>query len=62
MRKISEYHEHAAECRKLAKVAANSDHASTLEKMAVTWETLAKEREKHLARQDRIANLEDDRS
>ena len=58
MRKISEYHEHAAECRKLSKGAGNPDQAAMLENMAKTWETLAVEREEYLARQERIANLE----
>jgi hypothetical protein len=58
LRKISEYHEHAAECRKLAKLAVAPDHAAMLENMAQTWEGLAKEREQHLARQTRIAAIE----
>ena len=59
MRKISEFHQHAAECRQLAKMAVSPDHAAMLENMARTWETLAGEREQHLARQRRIAGLDD---
>ena len=39
-------------------MATKSGHAAMLENMAQTWETLAKEREEHLARQERIANIE----
>jgi hypothetical protein len=56
-RKISEYQEHADQCRLLAKNAVTPEHAAMLENMAQTWEGLAKEREKILARQERIANL-----
>ena len=59
LRKISEYYEHAGECRQLSKLAGNADHAAMLENMAETWENLAKEREEHLARQARIASLEE---
>jgi hypothetical protein len=58
LRKISEYFDHADECRQMAKQAANPDHAATLENMAQTWETLAKEREQLLATRDRIENLD----
>ena len=58
LRKISEYYQHAAECRQLSRLAGNADHAAMLENMAQTWENLAREREQHLARQDRIASLE----
>ena len=57
LKKISEYYEHAEECRQLAK-SASAEHATTLNNMARTWENLAREREEHLARQQRIASLE----
>ena len=58
MRKISEYYKHAEECRQLAKTSVAPEHAAMLENMAQTWETLAKEREQRLTRQERIATLE----
>jgi hypothetical protein len=58
LKKLSQYYQHAAECRQLAKLAGNADHAAMLENMAQTWESLAKERELHLARRERIEHLE----
>jgi len=48
MRKISEYQEHADECRRLASQVANQSHKARLEEMAQTWEMLAQERLKQL--------------
>jgi hypothetical protein len=48
MRKISEYQEHADECRLLAKTAVSPEHKAMLENMARTWESLAEERRKRL--------------
>ena len=56
MKKASEYHEHATECRALA-VSAKGEHRSMLLKMAETWEGLARDREEQLARQQRISSL-----
>lgn len=36
----------------------NPEHKAMLASMAATWETLATEREEHLARRQRIAALE----
>jgi hypothetical protein len=57
MKKAEDYRAHAAECRELA---ARGDERSRqqLLQMAETWESLAVEREKKLARQDRIRALE----
>jgi hypothetical protein len=48
MRKISEYQEHADECRLLAKTSLSPEHKAMLENMARTWEALAEERRKRL--------------
>ena len=48
MRRISEYQEHADQCRLLAKTALAPDHKVMLENMAKTWESLAEERKKRL--------------
>jgi len=58
LKKISEYHEHAAECRKMANRAKEPNQKAMLAKMAATWENLAREREAHMARQKRLAILE----
>jgi hypothetical protein len=58
MRKASEYHLRAEECRGLASRAENPDHKSMLVTMAETWETLAQQREALVARKERIAALE----
>ena len=48
MRKITEYQEHANQCRLLAKTAVSPEHKAMLENMARTWEGLAEERKKRL--------------
>jgi hypothetical protein len=48
MRKLSEYKEHADECRRLAEQSRIPEHKMRLEEMAQVWEMLAKEREKQL--------------
>jgi chromosome segregation ATPase len=58
LKKASEYREHAAQCQKLAAGTQNPEHKAMLMKMAETWETLAADREEHIARQGRIAALE----
>jgi hypothetical protein len=58
MRKVSEYREHADQCRTLARRAASPEHRDMFLNMASTWESLAEERIKSNARQERIANLE----
>ena len=50
MRKITEYIEHAAECRKMARITKNPEHKQSLRQMAEAWEMLAQEREKLLAK------------
>jgi hypothetical protein len=58
VQKACEYHERAAECRTMATRTQNPEHKAMLASMAATWETLATEREEHLARRQRIAALE----
>ena len=58
MKKAIEYREHARECLDMANVASDPEKRTMLLKMAETWEGLAKDREAHLAAQERIAALE----
>jgi hypothetical protein len=51
MRKVSEYEEHAEECRKMARQTKNPQHKKQLEEMAQTWDMLAKERAKQIAKE-----------
>ena len=51
MKKVSEYLEHAQECRLMARSAKESSHKEQLENMAATWDSLAAARRKQLARQ-----------
>jgi hypothetical protein len=41
MSKVSEYRQHAPECRSLANTARFSEHREMLLKIATAWETLA---------------------
>jgi hypothetical protein len=50
LKKASEYYQHAAECRELARTALTAEHRGMLETMARTWESLAREREERLMR------------
>ena len=58
MRKVSEYHLHAGECRSLAALMPSGDQRDQLLAMAETWDRLADERERALALPDgdRAAN------
>ena len=58
MRKIEEYRRHADECRQLATQSSNEETRTQLLEMAETWEGLAHDREIQIARQKRIAALE----
>ena len=51
MKKVSEYEEHANECRKLAQQMSNPEHEKQLLDMAETWAMLAKARAKQLQQQ-----------
>lgn len=52
MKKISEYRQHAKECRSLANQAFSEEHRKQLLAMAESWEVLALEREKAIAKDD----------
>ena len=60
MKKVSEYRERAEDCRILAKRASLESRRDMLLKMAATWDGLAEDRERTMARQERIAKLEKD--
>ena len=51
MRKVSEYQQHATECRQMASRTRDPVHKKQLEDMAETWSMLAREREKQLRKQ-----------
>lgn len=52
MRKVSEYEQHAKECRDMARTMKDAHHKQQLEEMAEAWDMLAAERRRQLARQD----------
>jgi len=58
MKKVSEYRDHAEECRRMAAGTSNEEHRAALFKMAETWDSLAEERTERLRQQQRIAALE----
>ena len=58
MKKASEYHLHADECRALASATSDPEHKAMLATMAETWETLAQQREAYVERKKRIAALD----
>ena len=57
MKKASEYRQHAAECREMANRARGPQREQLLE-MATTWESLAVDRERQVARQKRLDRLD----
>jgi hypothetical protein len=52
MRAAHEYRKNAEECRKLANLMSRPDDRKALEQMALTWEKLAKDRERELQTDD----------
>jgi hypothetical protein len=48
MRKVSEYEQHAAECRKMAAQLKDPNQKKQLEDMATAWEMLAEARRRQL--------------
>lgn len=58
MKKVSEYYQHADECRAMARTATTPEQKAMLENMAQTWEQLARNREATIRRRQRIAHLE----
>jgi hypothetical protein len=57
MRKVSEYEEHAAECRVMASRTRNPVYKKQLEEMAEAWAMLARERRRQLQKQTNGAPL-----
>ena len=55
MRKASEFRRHADECRALARNAGNEEQRRQLLDMANTWEQIAEERERLIARHPELA-------
>jgi uncharacterized protein HemY len=51
MRKVSQYEEHAQECRRMAGKMQDAAHKKQLEEMAEAWEMLARERRHQLMEQ-----------
>jgi hypothetical protein len=58
MKKVEDYRVHAADCRSMANRARSDDEKAMLMNMAATWESLAVNREAHIARQKRMGELE----
>jgi hypothetical protein len=58
MKKVEDYRAHAEECRSLADRARSDEEKAMLMNMAATWESLAVDREAHIVRQRRMAELE----
>ena len=58
MNKVSEYRQHAKECRVLAHKSRSSEHRDMLLNVAATWESLADDRIKTAEGLKRIASLE----
>jgi hypothetical protein len=52
MRKISEYRQHADECRGLAALMPSGEQRDQLLEMAETWDRLARERERSLSQSE----------
>jgi hypothetical protein len=48
MRKVSEYREHADDCRRMAGNIKNPEHKKQLHDMAAAWEMLATERQRQI--------------
>lgn len=55
MRKVSEYEQHARECRAMAAKTQNPTHKQQLEEMAEAWTMLATERRKLILNQERAS-------
>ena len=61
MRKLSEYREHAAECREMARTAPPT-HRQQLEQMAATWEQLAVARQRKLLKGGKAGEMSGDKA
>ena len=58
MRKIEDYRKHAEECRLMLARSRTEEERQMLLNMAATWESLARNREDQIARQQRIKQLD----
>jgi hypothetical protein len=58
MTKVEDYRAHAQECRSMGDRARSDKDRAMLMNMAATWESLAVDRETHIAQQNRMAKLE----
>jgi hypothetical protein len=58
MKKVEDYKRQAAECRAMARVAANEEQRQGLLAMAETWDGLAENRATQVERQKRIDALD----
>jgi len=58
MKKVEDYKRQAAECRAMARVAANEEQRQGLLAMAETWDGLAANRVTQVERQKRIDALD----
>ena len=58
MRKIEDYRKHAEECRLMLARSRTEDERQMLLNMAATWESLARDREDQMARQERLKELD----
>jgi hypothetical protein len=56
LKKVSEYEEHVRECQLLAQSAASPEHKAMLVRMAETWQGLADERRRKLAKEGQVAD------
>jgi hypothetical protein len=52
MKKVSEYRDHAEECRTLARRARSAEDRDMLLNMADTWDNLARAREKRMVKEN----------
>jgi hypothetical protein len=58
MKKVEDYRQHADECRSLANRSRSPDERDMLLNMAGTWGLLAADRQAHIERLKRLADLE----
>jgi len=58
MKKVCEYRAHADECRTLANRAHSPEDRALIMNMAAMWESLAVDRQRNIARQARMDELE----
>ena len=56
MRKVEEYEQHPAECRKMAAAMKDPTYGEQLISMAEAWEMLARERQKQIEKRKDNSN------